>query len=95
MGGLGSSLLASWGASGGLLGQSLGQNVDFQFRKHVLNHGKNMMGNDPQRTGYVVSNHLLTPDPYQNHVHWPAGGVVECLVIAQWMHIALLKIKLC
>ena len=21
----------------------------------------NMMGNDPQRTGYVVSNHLLTP----------------------------------
>ena len=47
-------------ASGGVLGRRVGQNLHLQLRKHVIK-SLNMMGNDPQRTGYVVSNHLLTP----------------------------------
>ena len=46
--------------SGGVLGRKVGKNVHHQLRKHVIK-SLNMMGNDPQRTGYVVSNHLLTP----------------------------------
>ena len=43
-----------------VLGRRVGQNLHLQLRKHVIK-SLNMMGNDPQRTGYVVSNHLLTP----------------------------------
>ena len=47
-------------------GWSFAQNGHPQFRKDAIK-SLNMMGNDPQSTGYVVSNHFLTPWPLLYH----------------------------
>ena len=52
---------------------SLAQDGHLQFRKDDIKL-LNMMGNDPQRTGYVVSTHLLTPWHLLEHPEYPKNN---------------------